>query len=125
METYKNRNLNLKKMKNNKLFKALLIGQTLLLAYTILAFKNEGPNLFDIFLSNIQSLKWNGQFNLDFSCYLTLSGLWMMWRNKFTPSSIVFGIVAMILGIIVFAPYILYVLTKENGDLKKLLIGNR
>ena len=54
METYKNRNLNLKKMKNNKLFKALLIGQTLLLlAYTILAFKNEGPNLFDIFLSNI------------------------------------------------------------------------
>lgn len=111
-------------MKN--LFKLLLIIQTVVVfVYTIWAFKNEGANLFDIFSSNIQSLTWNGQFNLDFSCYLTLSGLWIMWRNKFASSSIVFGIVAMILGIIVFAPYILYLYTKESGNLKKLLIGDR
>jgi hypothetical protein len=112
-------------MKNN-LLKLLLVSQTIvILVYTLMAFKNEGINLFAVFLSNVQSLTWNGQFNLDFSAYLTLSGLWVMWRNDFSPKSIVFGIVAMILGIIVFAPYLLFLLTKENGDLKKLLIGKR
>jgi hypothetical protein len=111
-------------MKFTNLFKLLLLTQALLVfAYTIVAFKNEGANLFGIFLLNIQNFGWNGQFNLDFSCYLTLSGLWIMWRNKFTTFSIIFGVVAMILGIIVFAPYVLYLFTKENGDFKKLLIG--
>lgn len=77
-----------------------------------------------MFISNLQSLSWSGQFALDFSCYLTLSGLWVMWRHKFTSFSIVFGIVAMIAGIIVFVPYVLYLLTKEKGDLKKLLVGD-
>jgi hypothetical protein len=113
-------------MKNIRIFKALLAVQTLsLFVYTIVAFNNDGYNLFHIFLSNIQSLNWNGQFNSDFSCYLILSGLWISWRNHFTPSSILLGIVAMILGIIIFAPYLLYLLTKENGDLKKVLIGNQ
>lgn len=111
-------------MKNSNLLKALLVTQTLVvLIYTFWAFKNEGVRLFAIFLSNIQSLTWNGQFSLDFSCYLTLSGLWIMWRNRFSASAIAGGIVAAILGIIVFAPYLLYLLVRENGDLKKVLIG--
>lgn len=113
-------------MKNNFLFKTFLIAQTVIvLIYTIWAFKNEGVNLLSVFLENIQSLTWNGQFNLDFSSYLSLSALWIMWRNRFSSSSIVIGIIAMIIGIIVFAPYLLYLLGKEKGDLKKLLIGNR
>ncbi len=104
----------------------LLISQTVaLLVYTFFAFQNEGANLFQVFISNITSLTWNGQFNLDFSCYLALSGLWIMWRNKFSSSSVLFGMTAMVLGIIVFAPYILYLLKTENGDLKKTLIGER
>lgn len=111
-------------MKN--LFKPLLIIQTItLLTYTFIAFKNEGADLLSVFLTNIQSLNWNGQFNADFMCYLTLSGIWIMWRNKFTLSSIFIAIIAMIMGIIVFAPYILYLFVKEKGDAKKLLIGNR
>ncbi|MCU0469333.1 MAG: hypothetical protein MUF58_12095, partial [Arcicella sp.] len=126
LATRKILNLNILDMKNIRIFKALLIVQTLsLFVYTIVAFNNDGYNLFNIFLSNIQSLNWNGQFNSDFSCYLILSGLWIGWRNHFTPSSILLGIVAMILGIIIFAPYLLYLLTKENGDLKKVLIGNQ
>lgn len=112
-------------MKNN-LLKLLLILQTIIvLVYTVIAFKNEGANLFSIFLSNIQSLTWNGQFNLDFSAYLILSGLWIVWRNKYSLFSIFLGMIASILGIIVFAPYLLYLLWKENGNLKKLLIGDR
>jgi hypothetical protein len=48
-----------------------------------------------------------------------------MWRNKFSISSIIFAVIATIIGIIVFAPYLLYLLTKEKGDLKKVLLGDR
>lgn len=103
----------------------LLASQTILvLTYSVLAFKNEGSDLLNLFTTNIQNLGWNGQFNLDFSCYLLLSALWIMWRNKFNPSSILFGIVASIVGIMAFAPYLLYLLIQEKGDLKKVLIGN-
>jgi hypothetical protein len=113
-------------MNNSNLLKTLLVAQTIaLLVYTFLAFHSEGAMLFQIFTTNITALNWNGQFNLDFSCYLTLSGLWIMWRDKFNVNSILIAIVAMILGIIVFAPYVFYVLTKEKGDLKKTLIGER
>jgi len=110
----------------NAVLKFILVAITiLLLVYTWLAFKNEGINLFAIFFSNIQSLTWNGQFNLDFSSYLLLSGLWIMWRNKFTPISIVLGVVASIVGIVVFAPYLYYLIFKEKDDLVKVLIGER
>jgi hypothetical protein len=112
--------------KKNTFFQALLIIQTIaLLVYTGFAFKNEGLTLFQVIISNISSLNWSGQFNLDFACYLALSGIWIMWRNKFTTSSIIIAIVAMILGIIFFAPYLLYLLTKEKGDIKLVLCGDR
>ena len=113
-------------MENKNLLKVLLIGQTLLLlVYTILAAQNDSVNLFTVFLTNIQSLNWNGQFNLDFSCYLMLSGLWMMWRNRFSAQSILLGLAAMIIGIIFFAPYLLYQIMKEKGNLQKVLVGER
>lgn len=113
-------------MDKKLLLRILLISQTVaLLIYTFFAFQNEGANLFQVFISNITSLTWNGQFNLDFSCYLALSGLWIMWRNKFNLRYVLFGLAAMILGIILFAPYVLYLLSTENGDIKKTLIGER
>ncbi len=112
-------------MKNQNLFKALLIVQTLgLLVYTVLAFNNEGANLFDVALTNIMALGWSGQFNLDFSSYLMLSGLWIMWRNQFSVSSILIAVAAMVIGIMFFAPYLIYLLIIEKGDLKKVLAGN-
>jgi hypothetical protein len=112
---------------NKLLFlRSLLLAQTMtVLIYTFFAFQTEGANLFQIFVANILALNWSGQFNLDFSCYLTLSGIWIMWRNKFTINAILIGITAMILGIIFFAPYLLYLLMKENGSLKRTLIGER
>ncbi|AEI49122.1 hypothetical protein [Runella slithyformis] len=113
-------------MKKLNVVKALLIFQTIsVLIYSFLAFQHEGINLFAIFIANLQSLDWNGQFNLDFSCYLTLSGLWIMWRNQFSAGSIAVGSMAMVIGILLFAPYILFLLAKEKGDLKKVLTGER
>ncbi|MCA0448109.1 MAG: hypothetical protein LCH54_17965 [Bacteroidetes bacterium] len=113
-------------MKNQTLLKSLLVIQTLsVLIYTVIAFQTQGPDLVSIALANIGSLTWTGQFNLDFFCYLTLSGLWIMWRGDFNRNGILIGLAAMVLGIVFFAPYLFWLLTKENGDLKRVLIGNR
>ena len=109
-------------MKNQILLSSLLLIQTLgLMIYTFLAFQSQGPDLFSFFLGNIKELGWNGQFNLDFACYLTLSGLWIMWRHQYRLGAVVFGFAAMILGIIVFAPYLILLLIQHQGDLKKVL----
>jgi hypothetical protein len=113
-------------MSNNGLFKTLLIVQTIgLLIYTFFAFQTEGADLFSVFTNNVLSLNWSGQFNLDFLCYLTLSGFWIMWRNNFATKSIFLGLVAMVLGIVLFAPYLLWLTNKENGNIKRVLIGDR
>jgi hypothetical protein len=113
-------------MSKNNLFKTLLIVQTIgLLTYTFLVFQKEGADLFSVFINNVLSLNWSGQFNLDFLCYLILSGFWVMWRNKFGTNSIILGLVAMVLGIVIFAPYLLWLTIKENGNIKRVLIGDR
>ncbi|QQV03495.1 MULTISPECIES: hypothetical protein [Chryseobacterium] len=113
-------------MNNSNFLKVLLILQTLAVSvYTILVFQKEGGDLLSVFLADLKNIDWNGQFNLDFSSYLTLSTLWIMWRNRFSVTSIVIAIVAGIIGIIVFAPYVLVLLIQEKGDLKKVLVGNR
>lgn len=110
---------------NNQLFlKSLLILQTLgLLVYTVFAIRNDGGNFIVRALDFVSSMKWIGQFTLDFNCYLVLSTLWIMWRNNFSVSAIIIGIIANVLGIIVFAPYLLYLINKEQGDLKRVLVG--
>ncbi|WP_143883845.1 hypothetical protein [Chryseobacterium binzhouense] len=113
-------------MNNSNFLKVLLAVQALaVLVYTILVFQKEGADLFSVFFSNVKSVNWSGQFNLDFMSYLTLSGLWVMWRNHFSGKSIVIGLAAMILGIVFFAPYVLVLLMQEKGDLKKVLVDNR
>ncbi len=111
---------------SQNVLKSLLIVQTFgLLVYTMYVGANDGFIFLQVAINNALSLTWNGQFALDFSCYLVLSGLWIMWRNKFAPASVVFAVVAMIMGIVVFAPYLLYLLNKENGNLKQVLLGDR
>ena len=106
--------------------KILLVLQTLLiLLYTLSAYKLQGPNLFAVAWHNLQIGDWNGQFNLDFSCYLLLSSLWIMWRSRFSVSGIFIGTIAGVLGILFFAPYLLYLLLKEKGDLIRVLLGER
>ncbi|UUV22301.1 hypothetical protein [Paenimyroides aestuarii] len=95
------------------------------LIYTLFVFPKEGADLLSVFLTNVKNMNWSGQFNLDFSCYLMLSGLWIMWRSHFKTSSIIWGLAAAVLGIVVFAPYLIYLLSKEKGDIPRLLVGDR
>lgn len=97
----------------------------LVLLYTVYVACYHGMDLFPIFVDNIIGMNWSGQFNLDFSCYLLLSGVWIVWRNNYKPFSLLLALCATIIGIICFAPYVVYLLVVEKGNVVKVLIGER
>jgi len=69
------------------------------------------------------ALNWPGQFNFDFMCFLTLSGLWLAWRHHFSLGGLALGVLGIFGGIMVLAPYLLFTSYKANGDIKILLLG--
>lgn len=109
-----------------KAFQILLL---LLLAtifiYTALAISNQGYDLISPFFGDIQSMTWPGQFNVDFTSYLILSALWLAWREGFSVKGIFLALLASVLGIMFFAPYLLFNTIKNKGDMKVLLLGHR
>lgn len=102
----------------------ILIAMTaIIILFTITAIATGGLNLFTPFLSPIFAMNWQGQFNVDFATYLVLSGIWMAWRSGFTSGGIILGVCAPPLGILFFAPYLIYLIGKSNGDPRRLLLG--
>ncbi|WP_299498550.1 hypothetical protein [uncultured Roseobacter sp.] len=105
-------------------FRYALVAMTVLIVvFTVAAIANGGINLITPFLTPILALSWQGQFNIDFACYLVLSGIWMAWRGGFSGASIALGVLAPPLGILFFAPYLIYLVSKSNGDPRQLLLG--
>lgn len=93
--------------------------------YTLLVGSGHGWNLVPFALAEVGALTWPGQFTLDFSAYLILSGLWVAWRHEFTSAGIALGLVASVMGILFLAPYLLYASIKVDGDVKALLLGSQ
>lgn len=96
-----------------------------ILFYTSAVIVDHGWNLFPVFFEDIYAVNWNGQFNADFTCFLTLSGIWLAWRHNFTTNGILFGIFGFFGGIMVLAPFLLYTSIKEKGNISRILLGNR
>jgi hypothetical protein len=94
-----------------------------ILMYTGIVGLNHGWNLLPIFFRDIVAMNWPGQFNTDFTCFLTLSGLWLAWRHHFSPGGIVLGVLGFFGGIMFIAPYLLFISFKANGDIKELFLG--
>lgn len=92
---------------------------TALTAYTAPVLMAE-PNLFPAFFSAIFAGGWQGQFNLDFAFMLTLSGLWVAWRHRFTPAGLVLGLLAFLGGAMFLSVY-LFLLSLRSPDVKSLL----
>ncbi|CAN5810072.1 hypothetical protein BH11PSE8_BH11PSE8_33710 [soil metagenome] len=44
-----------------------------------------------VFVEDIFAMTWRGQFNVDFTCLLLLSGLWLAWRHRRSSVGIVLG----------------------------------
>lgn len=101
-----------------------LIGMAALVAlFTLTAVQQDGFDLVTPFFTPILAMTWPGQFHIDFVCYLVLSGMWMAWRSGFSGGGIALGILAPPLGILFFAPYLLYLLSKSDGNVRSVILG--
>ena len=105
-------------------FRVLLIVLCLTIAsYTGIVIANHGINLLPIFFGDMATLTWPGQFNLDFMCMLTLSGLWVSWRHDFSGSGMALGLLALFLGASFLTIYLLILSYQTKGNMKELLLG--
>ncbi len=94
-----------------------------LIIYTSIVGINHGWNLFPVFFGDMAAMTWAGQFNLDFTGFLILSGLWLAWRHHFSPVGLALGVMGFFGGMSMLAPYLLIASYKANGDMKVLLLG--
>jgi hypothetical protein len=107
-----------------KTFRFFLVAVfTTAVVYTIIVGNNHGWNIFPLFFGDIETMNWAGQFNLDFMCHLMISGLWLAWRNRFTPKGIALGVLGTVGGILVLSSYLFILSFKTNGNVKELLVG--
>ena len=107
-----------------KAFKVLLIIQIIgILVYTGIVGYHHGWDLFTIFFNDLAAMTWPGQFNYDFMNFLILSGLWVAWRNRFSVFGIVLGVIASVFGIMFLATYLLILVSKYDGDMNKVFMG--
>lgn len=105
-------------------FRALLVVLFLCLTgYTTIVIADHGLGLFDAFFGDIAAMGWPGQFNVDFTCFLTLSGLWLAWRHQFSPAGIALGVLGFFGGALVLTVYLFFASLNAKGDMKELLLG--
>jgi hypothetical protein len=70
------------------LFRLFLVGCLFAITgYTAVTILNHGMGLVPVFFADMAEMAWPGQFNLDFSCFLLLSGLWVAWRHQFAAAA--------------------------------------
>jgi hypothetical protein len=92
-------------------------------SYTVPVVARHGLGLFPIFFGDIAKLGWPGQFNVDFTGLLTLSGLWLAWRHHFSPVGLALGVLGFLGGAPVLTAYLLLASYSVNGDVAALLLG--
>ena len=96
-----------------------------ILGYTAVVVQNHGLGLLAVFFGDMAVMGWPGQFNLDFMCMLTLSGLWVAWRHGFGATGIALGLVALFGGALFLSLYLLIESVRARGDVRALLLGSR
>jgi hypothetical protein len=105
-------------------FRILLLSMlSAVLIYTGVVVSTQGWNFMPVFLADLLALKWPGQFNLDFTCLLMLSGLWMAWRHRFSPWGLVLGGGMLVGGTPLLSSYLLVASIQAQGDVRVLLLG--
>ncbi len=106
------------------MFRIILIAMIAIVGiYTLTLGFSDGWNLVPVFFGDMFAHTWPGQFNLDFSCFLVLSGLWVGWRHHFSGRGLLLMPVFMFLGIMILAPYLLYLSFKTDGNVAEMLLG--
>ena len=101
----------------------LAIFLTALVAYTAVTISNHGWNLFPSFFGDMGAMNWAGQFNFDFMGFLILSALWTMWRNSFSGTGMLLGILAFFGGMMFLSIYLLYLSFQPGANVRQVLTG--
>jgi hypothetical protein len=68
---------------------------------------------------------WRAQFNTDFSVHLLLMALWIVSRERARVRGVLFGIASILLGGAFSFAYILVATFTAQGDVRRLLLGER
>lgn len=95
-----------------------------LTGYTGVVISSHGWNLLPVFFGDIATMAWPGQFNLDFLFMLTLSGIWVAWRHRFSMAGIALGVLAFFGGALFLTIYLLIAISQAHGDPNTLLLGS-
>jgi hypothetical protein len=105
-------------------FRVLLAAIFVMLAgYTAVVGGNHGWDLLSVFFGDIVKMEWPGQFNLDFTFMLMLSGLWVAWRHGFTPVGLLLGFLAFNGGALFLSAYLLVLTGQAKGNMREVLLG--
>ena len=91
--------------------------------YTTITITQHGIDLYTVFFGDMAEMTWRGQFNVDFLCFLLLSGVWVAWRHEFTATGLVLGFAAFNLGAPFLAGYLLVQSYRANGNVSAMLLG--
>ena len=106
------------------LFRLFLVAVFLtIVGYTAVTISNHGMDIVPIFFGDMAAMAWPGQFNLDFFCFLLLSGLWVSWRHQFSPAGLALGLVAVFGGMLFLSAYLLIVSLRTGGDIRAIMLG--
>lgn len=96
-----------------------------IVGYTLPVAAHHGLGLVPLFFGAIGEMTWQGQFNVDFACFLILSGLWVAWRHNFSPLGLALAPIASLGGATFLSAYLLIVSFQVRGDIAALLLGSR
>ena len=106
------------------LFRLVLVAIIVVVGgYTIPVIIEHGGNFLPYYFGDIGKMGWPGQFNMDFSAFLLLGSIWLMWRHHFTALGVVFGLMIIPGGAPFLCTYLLIASFQAQGDVKELLIG--
>jgi len=107
------------------LFRLFLISALgIITVYTAVVVANHGMTLFPAFFGDMARMGWAGQFNLDFMFMRALSAIWTAWRNGFSPAGLGLAVVAFFGGTPFLAIYLLFLLARTGGDMRRVLLGD-
>ena len=105
-------------------FRTLLAAMfVVIVAYTSVTIGLRGWNLYPVFFGDVATIAWPGQFDLDFMCFLILSGLWMAWRHEFYPTGLALGLLGLVGGTPVLSAYLFVASRQADGDWVRLMLG--
>ena len=108
------------------LFRILLLAMfAALAAYSVVVIGNHGVNLWPVAFADIGRMEWPGQFDVDFLLMLTLSGLWVSWRHRFSLTGLALGLLAFLGGALCLTVYLSILAFQTKGDVRSMMIGNR